>query len=125
MKRWMLGVALVCLPVSAQAMTVATFLAKADALKAKGVLALMSSDVGLLKAEMKAVGETYRADILAARAAGKPPHSCPPPKGDKRASMTSDELLAELRKVPAAQARTMEVKTAFYAMMKRKFPCSV
>jgi hypothetical protein len=124
MKRWVLAVALVCLPVSAHAMTVTEFLAKADALKAKGMLALMSSDVGLLKAEMQGVGNAYRADILAARNAGTPPHSCPPPRGSKGASMTSTELLGELRQIPAVQARTTSMKTAFYALMKRKFPCS-
>jgi hypothetical protein len=123
MKRWVLTAALICLPVSAQAMTVAEFLAKADALKAKGMFALMSSDIGLLKAEMKSVGSAYRDDILAARKAGTPPHSCPPPRGTKGASMTSTELLDELRKVPPAQARTTSMKTAFYAMMKRRFPC--
>jgi len=41
-------------------MSVATFLAKADALKAKGILAVGSSEIGLLQAEAKASGANYR-----------------------------------------------------------------
>jgi hypothetical protein len=106
--------------VSAQAMTVAEFLAKANALKAKGPLALMSPDLGLLRKEMQDIGAVYRADIQAARAAGRPPHSCPPPRDQVR--MDSSQLLAELEKIPPAQ-RGMSVKTAFYAIMKRRYPC--
>jgi hypothetical protein len=36
--------------------------------------------------------------------------------------MTSDEFLAELERVPVAQ-RGMSMRTAFYAMMKRRYPC--
>jgi hypothetical protein len=105
---------------SAQAMTVAEFLAKANALKAKGALALMSSDYGLLKGEIANIGTVYRADLQAARAAAHPPHSCPPPRGQVR--MDSSQLLAELEKIPAAQ-RGMSMKAAFYGIMKRRYPC--
>jgi hypothetical protein len=59
----MIGVAAL-LTVSAAAsasgdMSVATFLAKSDALKAKGIFALTSSDVALLKSEAKAEGAAY------------------------------------------------------------------
>ncbi|MCR5869912.1 MULTISPECIES: hypothetical protein [unclassified Sphingomonas] len=83
------------LPVSAQAMSVAEFLARANALKAKGFLALGSPDIKLLKGEMEGVATAYRADIVAARQAGRTPHSCPPPKG--KANIGSKELLAEFR----------------------------
>lgn len=106
--------------VPAQAMTVAEFLAKAHALKAKGPLALVSPDLPLLKKEMQGIGAGYRADIDAARAAGRTPHSCPPPKG--QAKMDSSQLLAELERIPPAH-RGMSMKTAFYAIMKRRYPC--
>ncbi len=102
-------------PASAE-MSVGTFVAKADALKKKGVMAMMSSDVGLLKKEMAGVTSAYRNSIKAARADGKPPHSCPPAKG----SMNSDELIAHFRTLPANTA----IKTGFYELMKRKYPCS-
>ena len=44
-------------------MSVATFLAKVDALKAKGPMALFSSDIGLLKNEAYAAGRAYRARL--------------------------------------------------------------
>lgn len=115
----MAGAALV-LPASAQAMSVAEFLAKANALKAKGFLALGSSDIKLLRTEVERASDAYRADLAAASAAGRKPHSCPPPKG--KAKIGSNEILAEFEKIPTAQ-RSMSVKTAFYAMMKRRFPC--
>jgi hypothetical protein len=112
--------AVLLVPVSAQAMTVAEFLAKANALKAKGFMALGSPDIKLLKGEMEGVANAYRADIVAARQAGRTPHSCPPPKG--KAKIGSKELMAEFESIPAAQ-RGMSVKSAFYAMMKKRYPC--
>ena len=106
---------------SAQAMTVEAFLAKAEGLKAKGMMAMMSSDVGLLRGEMKTVSSAYRADIDAAQKAGKPAHSCPPPKG--QGSVSSDEVMAEFNRIPAAQRSRISVKDAFYAMMKKRYPC--
>lgn len=106
---------------SAQAMTVEAFLTKADALKAKGMMAMMSPDVGLLRGEMKAVSAAYRADIDAAQKAGRPAHSCPPPKG--KGSVGSDEVMAEFNRIPAAQRSRISVKDAFYAMMKKRYPC--
>ena len=52
------GVALLTGTAAAAAgdMSVATFLAKADALKAKGPLALLSSDIKLLQGEGQAAG---------------------------------------------------------------------
>lgn len=111
---------LIATPASAE-MSIATFIAKADALKAKGMLAMMSSDVGLLRGEMKTVTTAYRADLQASRTAGKTPHSCPPPQG--KAQLGSDELLAHLRSYPAPQRPQISVKTAFYAMMKKRYPC--
>lgn len=106
---------------AAQAMTVAEFLDKSDALKAKGVMAMMSSDLTLLRNEMKSVSTAYRADIDAAQKAGKPPHSCPPPKG--KTSISSDDVMAELQSLPKAEKARTSVKTAFYAMMKKRYPC--
>ncbi|MCP3730479.1 hypothetical protein M9978_08555 [Sphingomonas sp. MG17] len=120
MKKLMMIAALVALPASAQAMSVAEFLAKVSGLKAKGLFAMGSPDIKLLTTEMKAVGEAYRTDIEGARAAGRTPHSCPPPKG--KAKLTSKDLLSEFEAIPAAQ-RGMSVKTAFYAMMRKRYPC--
>jgi hypothetical protein len=106
----------------ARAMTVAEFLARAHMLKARGVLALLSPDAALLKAEMQGIVATYRADIRAQRAAGKPPHSCPPALSQAQVQMVGGQLLAELERIPAAR-RGMSMKAAFYAFMKRRYPC--
>lgn len=105
---------------SAQSMTVDQFLTKANALKAQGLMAIGSSDLKLLRNHMMAVAEEYRRDMDAARATGKPPHSCPPPKGASR--LGSNELLAEFEKIPPAR-RNVSTKSAFYDMMKRRYPC--
>ena len=66
----------------AQSMPVSQFLAKADALKKKGPLALFSGDIKLLKAEVQNSARAYGADVRAARKAGRLTHSCPPAGGN-------------------------------------------
>ena len=48
-------------------------------------MALLSGDIDVLKAEGIAAGQAYRARLKAEKAAGKPPHSCPPPKSSVKA----------------------------------------
>jgi hypothetical protein len=98
-------------------MTVAEFLGKADALQARGFTAMFSSDIGLLKAEIKSASTAYRADVDA----GRPPRSCPPPKGTVKTS--SDELLAAFRTVPVADRTKLSVRAAFANYMVKRFPC--
>lgn len=99
-------------------MSVAAFLGKADALKAKGAMALFSGDIGVLKSEGKAAGAVYRAQLQAERAAGRP-SSCPP-KGTK---ISSDELLTFLRSYPAAVRPQVPMKQAIADFFARKYPC--
>lgn len=112
------GLGLVAAP--ANAMTVADFLAKVTALKAKGPIAMLSADIGLLKQEIDTASAAYHADLAAAAAAGKRPRSCPPPKGQVK--MGSDELIAEFERIPPAK-RNVSVSAAFAAMMHRRYPC--
>ena len=123
MSRILLAIGLACVSVSAASapgdMKISTFLQTADALKAKGILALASSDIAILKAEGQAAGETYRARIKSDDAKKLPPHSCPPAK----ASFKSDELLAHFRSYTVAQRQQMSVKTGFAEMMKKRYPC--
>lgn len=99
-------------------MSVAAFLGKADALQAKGAMALFSRDIGVLKAEGKAAGEAYRARLQTERAAGHP-SSCPPP-GTK---VNSDEFLGFLRTYPAAVRPQVAMKQAIGDFFIRKYPC--
>ena len=100
-------------------MTIATFLAKADALKAKGPLALMSPDIGLLKGEVNTAAARYKARLEADKKAGRPPHSCPA----KGAKVSSDEFLTHLRSYPAARRPSVTVGVAFDSFMVKRFPC--
>jgi hypothetical protein len=99
-------------------MTVATFLAKAEALKKKGPLALMSSDLSLLKQEGTAAGQSYRARLARERTAGKP-SSCPP-KGVK---VDSDKLLGHLRTYPPAARTSTTMTTAIADYFIQTYPC--
>jgi hypothetical protein len=99
-------------------MSVATFLAKADALKAKGIMALGSSDIGLLRSEGQAAGMAYKARLEGERKAGKP-SSCPP-KGTK---VNSDKLMAFLRTYPEPARPRTSMKTAIADYFIKSYPC--
>ena len=100
-------------------MNVAAFLAKADALRAKGPMALFSSDFKLLKSEGEAAGEAYRSRLNAERAAGRP-SSCPP----KGAKVSSEKLLAFLRTYPEANRPRTSMKQAIGDFFARNYPCT-
>ncbi len=112
---------LLAMPFAAQAMTVAEFLAKAEALKAKGMLAMMSPDISVLRTEMQAATTAYRTDVDAARAKGGTTLGCPPPKG--KANITSDMVIADFNAMPKAAQQRTTVKTGLYAFMTKRFPC--
>lgn len=107
-------------PGMASAMTVSEFLAKADALKAKGLLAIGSPDIALLRQEIATASDAYRAGLAKEVAAGKKPSSCPPPKGT--AKIGSDDIINEFRSLPAAK-RKRTVNAAFAAFMTKRYPC--
>lgn len=118
--RIIFGAALIGLAAApASAMTVAEFMAKVNGLKAKGPMALFSSDIGVLKKEGMTAGQSIRADQEAAQAAGRPAATCVP-KGTK---IGQNELLAYFEKIPAAQAQRMTVKQGMVAMFRQKWPC--
>ena len=121
MKKKLLAAALLAvLPLgAAQAMDVATFLAKADALQKKGMMALMSSDYKLLKREIETQVGALRAERLAAERARRKAAYCPPAKP----SLGSGEILTAFRTIPAAQRPRIQVKDALRALMARKYPC--
>ena len=116
-----MAAAMAIMPTLAQAMTVADFLAKTDALKAKGVFAIGSPDIALLRGEIMSASDAYRAKLAAEAAAGRKPSSCPPPKGT--AKVTSDDIIAEFQGIPAAQRGKTSVSAAFAAFMTKRYPC--
>ena len=99
-------------------MSVAVFLDKADSLRAKGPLALFSSDLPLLKAEGKAGGEAYRKRLKRERTEGRA-SSCPP-TGVK---IDSDELVAFLRSYPASQRPSVTIRQGVADYFIKKYPC--
>lgn len=104
---------------AANAMDVATFLGKADALQKKGMMALMSSDYKLLKNEVVAQSQVLRNERLAAERAHRKPAYCPPPKS----GLDSGEILRAFRTIPAAQRPRIQVKDALRALLAKKYPC--
>jgi hypothetical protein len=99
-------------------MSAATFLAKADALKARGIGALGSPDIKVLRSEGQAAGEAYRQRLQAERAQGRP-SSCPP----TGAKVSSDKLLAHLRTYPEPVRAKTSMKQAMADYFIRNFPC--
>jgi hypothetical protein len=101
----------------AGAMSVADFLAKADALKAKGMMALFSSDFRLLKTDATDGFKVWAAQIAPP---GRPPNACPPSGG---LEMSTADILALLKAVPPAQRATTRTADAFVAGLNRRYPC--
>ncbi len=99
-------------------MSVAIFLAKADALRAKGAMALFSSDYKALQTEGRAAGQAYRTRLAAERAQGKP-SSCPP----KPAPVNSNSLIAHLRTYPAEHRDHVPMRTAMADLFIKTWPC--
>ena len=100
-------------------MSAATFLAKADALQAKGIMAMMSPDIATLRDEATAAGRAYRAKLAADKAAGRAPESCPPPKS----SIGSNVLIAHLRSYPEAQRPRLTMTAAMADLLRKTYPC--
>jgi hypothetical protein len=115
-----LAVSLAILPSAAQAMDVATFLAKIDALEKKGMLAMLSSDYREVKGESESVLRQITADARAAKAAHAPPIVCPP---GGVAKTDSNEVVAYFRAMPPDQRAHTQVKDALLALLARKYPC--
>ena len=97
----------------ADAMSAAEFLAKADALKAKGVLAVFSSNLGLLKTEFLNAGKVWHAQAHR-------PNACPPP-GPLAAN--SDMIYSFVAAVPPQQRATTSATDAIVAGLNRQYPC--
>jgi hypothetical protein len=120
MKKLVFAVLLVVVPATAlHAMSVATFLQKAEALEKKGMTAMFSSDLGLLKGEIRNASKALKAEREAAQRAGRPRAYCPPAK----ASLNSNELLAHFRTIPPAQRARTEVRDGLRGLLARKYPC--
>jgi hypothetical protein len=111
-------VVLALLPISpASAMSVADFLVKAEAIRAKGMMAVFSPDLSLLKTEVQTGVKAWQAQVAPA---GMTPNACPPASMDQ---MTPKEVMAMMNAVPPPQRATTETADALIAGLNRRYPC--
>ena len=107
-------------PAAASAMPVSTFIAKAEALKAKGPLALFSGDLKLLSSEVKADSVALRGENLAADKAGRRKAYCTPKAG---VALSQNDIMAAMQAVPPPQRASTPTKDAMRTYLARRFPC--
>lgn len=112
-----LAATLVAAPASA-AMTVGTFVSKANALRANPLTAMVSPDFATLRAEAQAAAAALKADRDRRRAAGRPPIACPP----AGQSVGILEMLDGLAALPAADQR-LPLKDGYAKVIAKRFPC--
>ncbi len=105
------------MPASA-AMTVGTFLARANALRDQGPMALMSPDLPALKVEAKAATNQLKAERAARAAAGKPPIACVP-EGESVGIM---DMLDGLNELPASYQKR-PLKDGYARVLANLYPC--
>ena len=103
----------------AYATDVATFLAKVEAVKGKGVMAMFSSDLKLLMGEIGDSMTELKEERLAAVAGGRRPIYCP----NGKAELSRQELFAAMEAVSPARRPKVQVKEALRAGLARKYPC--
>lgn len=116
-----LALALAAAAGPAAAMDIATFLPRAQALKAKGPLAMFSPDAGVLLGEINAATKQLRDERLAAKAAGRPQAYCPPPGA--KTSLNTDELIAAAEAVPPGQRARTDLKDVLRGIYAKHNPC--
>ena len=119
MRKLLLVALLAAVPAGAEAMDVKTFLTRAEAVKKKGMLALFSSELEALKAEIRTQATSLKAERAAARAAGRPQAYCPP----EQAALDQNEILASFQAIPEAQKSRIQVRDALKALLVKKYPC--
>ena len=100
------------------AMTVATFLARAEPLRANPLLALASPDYPVLKQEAAAATHQLRAEDEARKAAGKRPIACVP-EGQSIGIM---EMLDGLDALSPAEKR-LPLKDGYAHVLAKNYPC--
>ncbi len=104
---------------AAGAMPVDQFVAKADALRAKGFGALFSSDYAYLSDAIKADAAALKVERETATAAHRTPAYCPP--GPLK--MGSGEIMAVMQAVPVAERSRTDTRDTLRAYFASRFPC--
>lgn len=120
MRRFVVALGALMLSSGAAAMPVSAFLAKAQALKAKGPLAIFSGDLKLLTNQVKSDAAQIREERLAAKAAGRPTAFCPPGNGAK---LSDKDILSAMEAVPLSERARTDTRVALRAFLVRRHPC--
>jgi hypothetical protein len=97
------------------------FLKKADALRARGPIALLSPDLKRLQAAAENAGDELHKEHAAELAAGGRKDYCSPASTYLRPR----ELLQGLHAIPATKLEHMDIKQAMRAIFERNYPCPV
>jgi hypothetical protein len=122
--RMLLALAVATAPLSAavaQTMNAEAFHKRATKLKKKGAMAIFSrGEIKALMNEGQAAGKRAREQRLAAIKAGDRPRYCPP---EGPASMNSDEFMARLAAIPAADRARIDMTEATTRILTNKYPC--
>ena len=107
-------------PGVANAMPVNDFIAKADALEAKGMMAMFSGDLKTLTAAIKSDANALKAEREAAKAANRTPAYCPPGP----VKMGSKEIFQAMRAVPPQDRPRTDTRDVLRAHLAKQYPCS-
>ena len=111
----------IAVPALAQTMNAENFHQRATKLKQKGPMAIFSrGEIKALTKEGQAAGMKARERRLAALKAGSKPRYCPP---EGQNAMNSDEFMARLAAIPAADRARIDMTEATNRILAGKFPC--
>ena len=100
------------------AMTVGSFLARAQPLRDQGMMAILNPDFPALKAEADEATRQLRADRAAREAAGKPPIACVP----EGRTLGITDMLDGLSALSAAEKK-LPLKDGYARVLAKRFPC--
>ena len=116
--RFLLIAALAVAAPASAAMTVGTFVTRANALRANPLTALTSPDFALLRAEARTATQQLKAERDARKAAGKSPIACVP-EGE---SIGITQMLDGLAALPPAQQK-LPLKDGYAKVLAQRYPC--
>jgi hypothetical protein len=104
-------------------LSVADVLAKSDALEKKGMLAVFSSDLRVIRAEAQRDVDAFAGQLRSAHNAHRPLPAClPQDSSGWKLTFDTEEILKYYRSIPP-QRRGMSSVEAFAEFMKVKYPC--
>lgn len=101
-------------------LTLGQFLALWDTGRQAGVMARMSPEARTAARALRDGARRYRARVEADKAAGRPPQSCPPPRGS--AQLRSDDVIPKLEALPASD-HAKPFETVLIPLLDSLYPC--